>query len=142
MSMLCDRDGVYVSDVRCCPEWFICKSRPRMVEADVAASAMANASMPEWIVDTGAAYHLQQTDTAEHVRTAFNPRRVRSASGSFTMDKEALADIPTLGEVGQGVVTSLWDSTPNALPVGRLVVKDGCGFHWVLVIFGLNCVWN
>ena len=47
------------------------------------------------------------------------------------MDKGPLTDIPSLGEVGQGVGTSLWDTTPNAFSAGRLVVKDGCSFHCV-----------
>ena len=90
----------------------------------------AGECMPDWIVDTGAAHHLQQLNTADVVRAALKPKRVRSANGSFTMTQEALTDIPSLGINGQGLVTSLWESTPNALSVGRLVMNGGCSFMW------------
>ena len=46
------------------------------------------------------------------------------------MSEEACTVIPSLGTVGESIVTNLWDVTPNALSVGRLVVNDGCSFSW------------
>ena len=118
-------------------EW---ESRPEcswklVTEALVAAMgnlAMMLTKMPDWIVDTGAAYHMQRLSTADPacIRIAMVPRTVRSANGVFTMHKEAVTRVPSLGSVGLDQVMHLWKDTPNALSVGRLVLKDGCSFEW------------
>ena len=69
----------------------------------------ADIDMPVWIVDTGAAYHLQATHTVAEgaSRPAEQPRSGRSANSVFVLDTEADMEIPSLGATNNVVVTKV-----------------------------------
>ena len=95
-------------------------------------ACVARDHMPPWIVDTGTAYHLQSTGTVDegYLRVSPQPRSVRSANGVFVMDKETDTTIPSLGPHCPPQQMRVWDKTPNALSVGRLVCNHGFSFVW------------
>ena len=123
--------GYRFDDAHSSEDWVDEPSRPWTAEyGKEAAFALPAGHMPDWIVDTGAAYHLRQTSTADpkKVRKAYQPRSVRSANGEFTMGQEAITYIPALGNQGEGLTTHLWDSTPKRSVNGPPGTEGGLFF--------------
>ena len=90
--------------------------------------------MLDWIVDTGASYHLtaprmiRGRTTPGRVRDAREIRVINTATGPVPLRHETDSWIPALG---MDVLVKLIKNSPSALSLGRLVLDNGCAFTWL-----------
>ena len=99
----------------------------------VRSAATVQSLMPDWIVDTGASYHIQDGDCVDEsaVRVSATPKVVESANGTITLKEETNTEIPSLGPLSSKLTMKVWKGTPNLLSLGRLVHEHKCKFGWV-----------
>ena len=91
--------------------------------------SIAKACVSKWVVDTGAAYHLVDKETANRSGKMCSAPdlRLSTANGFVTSREEAPISIK-LG--GMSINARVLERTPKVLSIGRLVQDKGWTFEW------------
>ena len=83
------------------------------------------------MLDTGASYHVMDSKVVrrpkERIKQSIDGKRVSTANGLVTLDREVETNVLSLQEVLNAYVQ---DNTPTLLSVGKLCRVVGCEMSW------------